>query len=319
MKILWFFILSSLIILSTLIGKVDLNFMKLFEPSSMEYQIFTQIRLPRTILAFLSGGILALSGILFQTLFRNQLTTPFTLGISSGATLGAATAIIFGFTSSFLGFSFVTLFGFFGALSTIALIYFFSKKLSSSSDQRLILVGIALSFLYSSILLILYYLSDFQESYLVLRFTMGSLLTVGYDDTFPIILSAIAILFVALKYSNELKLLSISSGFAFLKGVNVDRVLITLFIVISLAVGVLVSIVGPISFIGLIIPHIVKTVMKQSIEKTIVPTFLTGGVFLLLCDTISRSLPTISEIPVGIITSFIGGIVFVYILLRRKK
>jgi len=319
MKILWFFILFSLIILSTLIGKVDLNFMKLFEPSSMEYQIFTQIRLPRTILAFLSGGILALSGILFQTLFRNQLTTPFTLGISSGATLGAATAIIFGFTSSFLGFSFVTLFGFFGALSTIALIYFFSKKLSSSSDQRLILVGIALSFLYSSILLILYYLSDFQESYLVLRFTMGSLLTVGYDDTFPIILSAITILFVALKYSNELKLLSISSEFAFLKGVNVDRVLITLFIVISLAVGVLVSIVGPISFIGLIIPHIVKTVMKQSIEKTIVPTFLTGGVFLLLCDTISRSLPTISEIPVGIITSFIGGIVFVYILLRRKK
>ena len=319
MKIFWFFILFSLIILSTLIGKVDLNFMKILEPSSVEYQIFTQIRLPRTILAFLSGGILALSGILFQTLFRNQLTTPFTLGISSGATLGAATAIIFGFTSSFLGFSFVTLFGFFGALSTIALIYFFSKKLSSSSDQRLILVGIALSFLYSSILLILYYLSDFQESYLVLRFTMGSLLTVGYDDTFPIILSAIAILFVALKYSNELKLLSISSEFAFLKGVNVDRVLITLFIVISLEVGMLVSIVGPISFIGLIIPHIVKTVMKQSVEKTIVPTFLTGGVFLLLCDTISRSLPTISEIPVGIITSFIGGIVFVYILLRRKK
>ena len=319
MKILWFFTLITLIILSTLIGKVDLNFMKILEPSSVEYQIFTQIRLPRTILAFLSGGILALSGLLFQTLFRNPLTTPFTLGISSGATLGAATAIIFGFTSSFLGFSFVTLFGFFGALSTIALIYFFSKKLSSSSDQRLILVGIALSFLYSSILLILYYLSDFQESYLVLRFTMGSLLTVGYDDTFPIILSAIAILFVALKYSNELKLLSISSEFAFLKGVNVDRVLITLFIVISLAVGVLVSIVGPISFIGLIIPHIVKTVMKQSIEKTIVPTFLTGGIFLLICDTISRSLPTISEIPVGIITSFIGGIVFVYILLRRKK
>ncbi len=152
---------------------------------------------------------------------------------------------------------------------------------------------------------------------MVLRFTMGSLLTVGYGDTLPVILSAIIILFVALKYSHELKLLSISSEFAFLKGVNVERVLITLFIVISLAVGVLVSIVGPISFIGLIIPHIVKSVMKQSVEKTIVPTFLTGGVFLLLCDTISRSLPTISEIPVGIITSFVGGVVFVYILLRR--
>ncbi len=317
MKIFWYLFIISMLVLSSLIGKVDLNLTNIFNQSSMEYQIFTQIRLPRTILAFLSGGILALSGLLFQTLFRNPLTTPFTLGISSGATLGAATAIIFGFTSSFLGFSFVTLFGFFGALSTVGLIYYFSKKLPSSSDQRLILVGIALSFLYSSILLILYYISDFQESYLVLRFTMGSLLTVGYGDTLPVILSAIIILFVALKYSHELKLLSISSEFAFLKGVNVERVLITLFIVISLAVGVLVSIVGPISFIGLIIPHIVKSVMKQSVEKTIVPTFLTGGVFLLLCDTISRSLPTISEIPVGIITSFVGGVVFVYILLRR--
>jgi iron complex transport system permease protein len=318
MKIVWFLSLFSLLALSSLIGKVDLNLASILNPASMEYQIFTQIRVPRTILAFLSGGILALSGLLFQTLFRNPLTTPFTLGISSGATLGAAIAIIFGFTSSFLGFSFVTLFGFLGALSTVGLIYFFSKKLPSSSDQRLILVGIALSFLYSSILLILYYISNFQESYLVLRFTMGSLLTVGYGDTLPVILSAIAILFAALKYAHELKLLSISSDFAFLKGVEVEKVLITLFIVISLAVGILVSIVGPISFIGLIIPHIVKKVMKKSVEKTIIPTFIVGGVFLLICDTISRSLPTISEIPVGIITSFIGGVVFVYILLSKR-
>jgi iron complex transport system permease protein len=318
MKIVWFLSLFSLLALSSLIGKVDLNLASILNPASMEYQIFTQIRVPRTILAFLSGGILALSGLLFQTLFRNPLTTPFTLGISSGATLGAAIAIIFGFTSSFLGFSFVTLFGFLGALSTVGLIYFFSKKLPSSSDQRLILVGIALSFLYSSILLILYYISNFQESYLVLRFTMGSLLTVGYGDTLPVILSAIAILFTALKYAHELKLLSISSDFAFLKGVEVEKVLITLFIVISLAVGILVSIVGPISFIGLIIPHIVKNVMKKSVEKTIMPTFIVGGVFLLICDTLSRSLPTISEIPVGIITSFIGGVVFVYILLSKR-
>ena len=180
MKIFWLILVLFLLFASSLVGKIELNLANILTPSSMEYQIFTQIRLPRAILAFLSGGILALSGLLFQTLFRNPLTTPFTLGISSGATLGAAIAIIFGFTSSFLGFSFVTLFGFLGALSTVGLIHYFSKKLPSSSDQRLILVGIALSFLYSSILLILYYLSDFQENYLILRFTMGSLLTVGY-------------------------------------------------------------------------------------------------------------------------------------------
>jgi iron complex transport system permease protein len=278
----------------------------------MEYQIFTQIRLPRVILAFTSGGILALSGLLFQTLFRNPLTTPFTLGVSSGATLGAAIAIIF-------GFSFVSFFGFIGAISTIFVIYFFSKKLNSNSDQRLILVGIALSFLYSSMLLIIYYLSDFQESYLILRFTMGSLLTVGFGETVPIILSATIVIFVSQKYKNELKLLSISSNFAFLEGVNVDRVLIILFVSISLAIGIVVSIVGPISFIGLITPHIIRTILKKSIDQIIKPTFIAGGLFLLICDTIARNLPTISEIPVGIITSFIGGIVFVYILISSKK
>jgi iron complex transport system permease protein len=318
MRYFWLIFFISVLILSSMVGKVELSIENLLNPSSMDYQIFTQIRLPRGILAFLSGGILALSGLLFQTLFRNPLTTPFTLGISSGATLGAAVAIIFGFTSSLFGFSFVTMFGFLGALSTVFIIYYFSKKLPSSSDQRLILVGIALSFLYSSLLLILYYLSDFEESYLVLRFTMGSLLTVGYSDISPIVLSAIFLLFISFKYSHQLKLLSISSEFAFLKGVSVDRVLITLFIVISLAVGVLVSIVGPISFIGLIIPHIVKTVTKKSVDQLIVTTFLTGGAFLLMCDTLARSLPTISEIPVGIITSFIGGVVFVYILLSRR-
>ena len=318
MKIFWILTVIILILLSSLVGKVELNLANIINPSSVENQIFTQLRLPRSILAFLSGSILALSGLLFQILFRNPLTTPFTLGVSSGATLGAALAIILGFTSSFLGFSFVTLFGFFGALSTVAMIYFFSKKLPSSSDQRLILVGIALSFLYSSILLIIYYLSDFQESYLILRFTMGSLLTVGYSDIVPVFLSSIVILFASKRYKNELKLLSISSEFAYLKGVDTKKVLIILFVIISLAVGVLVSIVGPISFIGLIIPHIVKSVMKKSIEKTIMPTFITGGVFLLLCDTISRSLPTISEIPVGIITSFVGGVVFVYILLSKR-
>ncbi len=318
MRYVWIVFILVLFVISSIIGKVELDISKVLNPNSMEYQIFTQIRLPRTILAFLSGGILALSGLLFQTLFRNPLTTPFTLGISSGATLGAAVAIIFGFTSTFLGFSFISLFGFLGALSTVYLIYFFSKKLPNSSDQRLILVGIALSFLYSSLLLILYYLSDFEESYLILRFTMGSLLIVGYSDIFPIFLSTIILVFISFKYSYKLKLLSISSEFAYLKGVDVDTVLIVLFIVISMAVGVLVSLVGPISFIGLIIPHIVKRVTKKSIDKIMLTTFFTGGVFLVICDTIARSLPTVSEIPVGIITSFIGGIMFVYILLSKR-
>jgi len=193
MKIALFIFTLAALLFSALVGKVSLEWSKLLDTGSMEYQIFTQIRLPRVILAFLSGGILALAGLLFQTLFRNPLTTPFTLGISSGATLGAATAIIFGLGGSVWGFSFVSLLGFLGAFSTVLVIYLFSRKLPSTGDQRLILVGIALSFLYSSLLLVIYYLSDFQESYLILRFTMGSLLTVGYGDILPVALSALVV------------------------------------------------------------------------------------------------------------------------------
>ncbi len=316
MKLIWYFIAILTIFISLIVGKVELSLSNILDPDSLDFQILTQIRIPRTIMAFIAGAVLALSGLLFQTLFRNPLTTPFTLGISSGATLGAATAIIFGFTGSFLGFSAITLFGFLGAVSTIFFIYIFAQQLPSSKDYRLILVGIALSFLYSSLLLGIYYISNFQESYLILRFTMGSLLSVGYVDIIPLFISMILTLFVALKYREELKLLSISDEFAFLKGVDVNKLLITIFATISLSIGILISIVGPIGFIGLIVPHVIKIVTKNSIEKIIMPTFIAGGLFLVMCDTLARALPTASEIPVGIITSLIGGLIFIYILVK---
>ncbi len=306
-------------LLSAMVGKVTLDPAQMLTPGTTAFTILTQLRLPRVLLAFFSGGILALSGLLFQTLFRNPLTTPFTLGISSGATLGAAAAIMLGLESGVAGFSFVTLLGFAGALGTVAMIYLFSRKLPSTGDQRLILVGIALSFLYSALLMLIYYLSDFQESYRIMRFTMGTLLTVGYGDIFPVFLAALLILRVAQRHIEALKRFAISDSFAFLHGVEVERVTIILFVVISIGVGVLVSITGTIGFVGLIIPHIVRTVTKRTIERTILPVFVTGGLFLLLCDTVSRILPTASEMPVGVVTSLIGGVVFVWILIGGKR
>jgi iron complex transport system permease protein len=303
---------------SAFVGKVDINPTALLDVDSMESTIFYSIRVPRVLLAFFAGGILALSGLLFQTLFRNPLTTPFTLGISSGATLGAAIAIIFGFHSHFIGFSAVSFFAFLGALFTVGLIYYFSKKLTSSTDHRLILVGIALSFFFSSLLLILYYLSDFEESYLIMRFTMGSLETVGFSDIYPLLLGTILLLFVSYYFQKELKLLSVDYEFAYLRGVDVEKMMLTLFVTISLAVGALVSITGPIGFVGLIIPHIIKLLFKQSADRLIFISFIAGGLFLILCDTLSRALPTVSEIPVGIITSLIGGVIFIYLLLTKR-
>ena len=317
MKVLLVISIMIVLFLSAFVGKVDINLQNIFSEGSIDNTIFFQLRLPRLFLAFLAGGILALSGLIFQTLFRNPLTTPFTLGISGGATLGAAVAIIFGYRSAFLGFSAISFFAFLGALLTVALIYYFSKKLTSTTDHRLILVGIALSFFFSSLLLILYYLSNFEESYLIMRFTMGALDTVGYSDTIPLLFGTLLIIGIAYYYKQELKLLSISYEFAYLRGVNVDKMMLTMFVIISLAVGILVSITGPIGFVGLIIPHIIKLVFKQSADRLLFITFLSGGLFLVLCDTLSRALPTVSEIPVGIITSLIGGVIFIYILVSK--
>ena len=318
MKILTSLLIMIVLLFSAFIGKVDIHLHALLDMHSIDSTIFYQLRLPRVILAFLAGGILALSGLIFQTLFRNPLTTPFTLGISSGATLGAATAIIFGYHSSFMGFSAISLFAFLGALFTVGLIYYFSKQLSSTTDHRLILVGIALSFFFSSLLLILYYVSDFEESYLIMRFTMGALDTVGYSAIIPLLFATFLILFVAYKFSEELRLLSISYEFAYLRGVNVDVVMLSMFVAISLAVGALVSITGPIGFVGLIIPHIIKLVYKKSADKLLLTSFVSGGIFLVLCDTLARALPTVSEVPVGIITSLIGGIIFIVILMKKE-
>ena len=317
MKILTLVVIMILLLGSAFVGKVPIQLSGLLEMHSIESTIFYQLRLPRVILAFFSGGILALSGLVFQTLFRNPLTTPFTLGISGGATLGAAIAIIFGFQSHYLGFSAVSVFAFLGALFTVALIYYFSKKLHATTDHRLILVGIALSFLFSALLLILYYLSDFEESYLILRFTMGALDTVGYGDAIPLLFATVLIIAASYFFKEELQLLSISYEFAYLRGVDVERVMLSMFVVISLCVGLLVSITGPIGFVGLIIPHIIKLFYKQSADKLLFISFIAGGIFLVLCDTLSRALPTVSEVPVGIITSFIGGLIFIYILISK--
>ncbi len=318
MRAFWFLPFLAVLFISLSVGKVDLDLNRVFDPSSVDFKILTQVRFPRVLLAFLSGAILSLSGLLFQSIFRNDLTTPFTLGISGGATLGASVVILTGLgAGEIFGVSFITIFSFIGAQFTLFLIYFISKRFIDRSTNRLILVGIALSFLYSAVLLIFYYLSGFEESYQIMRYTMGSLLTVGYFDLFLVFLGTILLLFVSFYFRDFLKQISISYDFAFLKGVDVEKKIMTLFIAISFSIGILVSITGPIGFVGLVVPHMVKKIMKKSIDEILMPTFISGGVFLLFCDGVARVLPSVSEVPVGIVTSLIGGIVFVYILLKR--
>jgi len=316
--LIWFFLLAILSV-SPFLGAIDLQLSEILNPTSLDREIFFELRLPRLFFAFFAGAILALSGLLFQTLFRNALMTPYTLGISSGAVLGAGIAIKLGLSSIVFGIAAISLFGFLGAILTVFLLIYLSQFLKSSQHESLLLLGIALSLFYTSALMVVFYLGSSIQNDMLIRFTMGSLSIIGWQN--PVVLGFLAslLLFVIYLYRFELQLLSISDEGARLKGVNTKRTTIILLSVSSLAIGILVSISGPIGFIGLVVPHIVTKLYPTTVEKRILKTALFGGFFLVFCDTLSRVIQTQSELPIGIITAIIGGPFFIYLIISRSS
>jgi len=312
MKYLLYIIAIFITLLAPFYGQITIDIYNLNNPTSLDYKLFWDIRLPRVLLAFFAGAILALGGLIFQSLFKNPMSTPYTLGVASGSTLGVAFAVVFGFSS------WLSLFGFMGALLTVFILFMLTLRLKSYQTNTLLLVGIALSFFYNASLMILFYLSDESQSFEIIRFTMGSVDIVGLNETFVLILASLSLLFLSLWYKKELKLLLTSNDYAYLKGIDVKKVNTILLVSVSIAVGVCVSLTGPIGFVGLIIPHILKNIYKQSAEQLIIPIFFYGGVFLVTSDLIARNLGSSSDIPIGIITAFLGAPFFIYLIMKKR-
>ncbi len=312
MKLLIYLLALTLIILAPFYGQIPIELQNITNPTTIDHKLFWDIRLPRVLVAFFAGGILALGGLIFQSLFKNPMSTPYTLGVATGSTLGVAFAIVFGFSSL------LSLFGFLGALLTVVVLFSLTLKLKSYETNSLLLVGIALAFFYNAALMILFYLSDESQSFEIIRFTMGSVDVVGLENILPIMLASLMLLLLTLFYKKELKLLLTSNDYAYLKGVEVKRVNTILLIAVSLAVGVCVSLTGPIGFVGLIVPHILKSIYKKSAEQLMLPIFFYGGFFLVLSDLIARNLGANSDIPIGIVTAFLGGPFFIYLIINHK-
>jgi iron complex transport system permease protein len=317
MKRLFYIIGIFIIILSPFAGDTSIIYKDIFNSNTTSYTIFWDLRVPRIILGFFVGAILSLSGLIFQIIFKNALITPYTLGIASGTTLFTAVSIVF-FPTVILSIS-----GVLGAFFTIIILYLISQKINKSSmvvsTNSILLIGIALSFFYSSALMLVFFMSNLQENYSIVRFTLGSLDIVGFSSSLIVLIVSMILYFTISYYKNSIKLLQISNDTAFLKGLNVNRLNLTLLIVISLGVGISISFVGPIGFVGLVIPHIIKLLYKKSAHNLIFPVFFYGGVFLVIADFISRNLNTASSLPIGVVTSFIGAPFFVYLLIRRSS
>lgn len=321
-KLLILAIISGVIfIISPFIGMKLISISSIINSfsSNVDYDIFWKIRLPRICIAFISGSALALSGMAFQALFRNPLAEPFTLGVSSGAALGAAIYIQLGISISFGGISGISIFSFLGAILSILLVYSLTRVKKGFSSTTLLLAGVAVSFSFSSLILFIQYISDFSNSFRIIRWLMGGIEAIGFSPVLDILPFFIIGAFIVIYKTQELNLLTMGEEIAISRGVDFKRTQKILFIATSFMVGGVVAICGPIGFVGLIIPHLCRLIIGWNHKYLIPATILFGGMFLTLCDTVARTIMAPAELPVGVITALIGGPFFLWLLLSRKS
>jgi len=319
---LWLLIgAAAVVAIAPFAGRTWLPLWALWEhgPDPTAAQILWWIRLPRVVMAFLAGAGLAAAGMTFQAMFRNPLATPFTLGTASGASLGVAICLYAQWNISLAGLPSECVFGFAGALGTILLVYGISRLRRGFSTASMLLAGVALSFFCSSLILFLQYCSDPSRSFRMIRAVMGGL--EGVVDfrgqvlvVFPFVASGCVILFYL---THELNLITTGEDLAVARGVELGRTKMTLFFAASLMVGVVVAFCGPIGFVGLMAPHICRLLLGQDHRWLLPGSVLFGGAFLVLCDTAARSMLATAELPVGVLTSMLGGPFFLWLLLRR--
>lgn len=302
--------LLAAMLLCTRIGVIDMEWGELIDSS-----IFWQLRLPRVILSVLVGGALAVCGATYQSVFRNPLTDPYVLGISSGASLGAAIAIIMGLQSMMWGVGGAALAA---GLLTVVLIYKISSIGNRMHTTTLLLTGTCFTFLCSAIISFLMVLhQNKMES--IIFWTMGGFSGASWTEVWmllPIVLVGSTIVTI---YGKELNLLLAGSETAQSLGVEVEKVKRILLGVTTLMVAFAVSTSGVIGFVGLIVPHAVRLVTGPDNRRVIPYSVVCGGLLMLVCDTIARTLMPPAELPVGAITALIGAPMFVYLLYKNKK
>jgi len=297
--------------------KIPLSTLKDFELATSEAQIFYSLRLPRVFTAFLAGAALACCGVALQAMFRNPLATPFTLGISGGAAFGAAIYIIFAavITIPYGGIAF----SFIGAIGAVFLVYGLTKIKKGFSVGTMLLAGVAVNFFFSSLILLLQYISDFTQSFRIIHWLMGSVDVAGFNTPLVLFVFTITGVVIIAAQSANLNLMSISDEIAISRGVNVQSTRKIVFIATSIMVAGVVAFCGPIGFVGLMAPHICRLLIGHD-HKILTPaSVLFGGAFLALCDTIARTIISPAEIPVGVITALLGGPFFVWLLLKDTE
>ncbi|MBN2400650.1 iron ABC transporter permease [candidate division KSB1 bacterium] len=311
-------IVLALMFLTPFLGIIPIHWQTIFKSNPSSF-VFWQLRVPRTILGFVAGSILALSGLVCQNLFKNDLATPDLLGISSGAAAGAVLALKFNLLVSFIGFGGLILFSYLGALSSVFFVLLISRMVRNSSLYTFLMCGVALNFFYSALIVFFQYLFDFSNTFSLLRWLMGGISVVGYREIAFLGMLLFIFLFFVFLFKQEFLLASAGDHFAQSRGLHVARFRIYSFLGLAFIVGAVVSICGPIGFIALIVPHVARIWGQSNFHETVILSLLLGGGFLVLADFFARILMPPVEVPVGIITSLFGAPFFLILIISKLK
>jgi len=306
------------------VGSTSISLARVFDRAipwndNVDAQIFFVARLPRVLSGAIVGASLAAAGVVLQAMLRNPLATPFTLGVSAGGALGAMLAIAFSLELGVMGVSSIPIASFAGSLLAIAIVYWLaSSQKRGLSTNVLLLAGVTLNSFFSALILFVQYLSDFTESSRAVRWLMGDLDVGSYSP----ILAALPFIGVAFGIfavlPRTLNLLTLGEDVAAGRGVEVVRTQRLAFLSASLATGAAVSLAGPIGFIGIVVPHLVRLLVGSDHRIVLPAATLFGAAFTVLCDLAARTVMAPLELPVGIITALIGGPFFLWLLVKKS-
>ncbi|OGV68601.1 MAG: iron ABC transporter permease [Lentisphaerae bacterium RIFOXYA12_FULL_48_11] len=311
-------LLAAACIVSLCIGSTDIPLANIVPAlvhggNTIEHTILCDVRLPRILLGVAVGGALSLAGVILQGMFRNPLVEPYTMGISGGAALGVCLAIILKLSNR-CGIWSLPVFGSIGATLTILVVYFLSTRRRVLNIRNVLLIGIMISFICSSLITLIMAVSRVEDLHGIIFWIMGSL---EQPNVFLVKLAVVvSVLSLALSYlfCLELNALALGEEEALHLGISVENTKRLLFVLASVTTGLSVSVAGVIGFVGLVVPHFMRLFLGSDHRILLVASWLCGGVFLVFCDALARTVISPTELLVGVITGILGGSIFVYVL-----
>ncbi len=304
--------------ITPLVGSAHIDYSRALAGLSPDHEILFAARLPRVLLSLLAGGALAVAGVLFQALLRDALATPYTLGVSTGSSLGAVVTLILG-VRNLGGIPGVWAGSFLGAAAALVLVLAIASEGRRMSSFTLLLAGTTINSMSMAVILFLQNLADFGQSFAIVRWLMGGIEAVEYRTIGWLSAVVIPLLVYVFRKSRDWNLMSVGEDWAAARGVSVSRLLLTGYIVGSLVTGSVTALTGPIGFVGLIVPHALRLRLGADHRVLIPCSFLLGAAFLALCDTLARTMLAPVEIPVGVITALVGGPFFIWLLRTRRR